>query len=108
MNEKLDYAGVEKIILQLDQISARMQEILTTTTEDLGKINSDVNWKSPAAQKTIEIFTLSSVKFEKFPKEVASYATHLRKVLDQYGSLTSTAATQVASTTDTYVSEING
>lgn len=107
MNEKLDYAGVEKIILQLDAIATRMQEILTTTTEDLSKINSDTNWKSPAAQKTIEVFSLSSVKFEKFPKEIVSYATHLRKILEQYTSLSSAASSQVSQTTDTYVSEIN-
>ncbi len=106
MNEKLEYAGVESVIKKLELISSKMSEILETTKIDMQKVNTKEYWSSPAAEVTINTFLESASKFDKFPKEVLSYANHLRTILQQYSSRTSTMTSRLNDTTNTYVNEI--
>lgn len=106
MNEKLDYAGVQNIIQKLDNIAAKMTEILDETTKDMKKVNTSECWSSPAASVTIETFLESASKFGKFPSEILSYSNYLRTMLEQYTNRTTSASTKISGTTDQYVGEI--
>lgn len=106
MNEKLDYVGVQNTIYKLEKIAARMTEILNEATSDMKNVNTSEYWSSPAAKLTVDTFLESASKFEKFPREVLSYANYLRTILEQYSHMTSTASTKLSGTTDKYIGEI--